>query len=108
MLATKDLQIHHKAAILDTSMASHPCLVIEVPPEEQEAVRAALETLSQVRTGISVQSIVLHALRTAAEQAYFWTPEWQAKERAADEAIAEGRVRTFDTMEDMLNFLDWQ
>jgi hypothetical protein len=44
----------------------------------------------------------------AGEQTYFWTPEWQAKEQAADEAIAEGRVQTFDTMEDMLTFLDAQ
>jgi hypothetical protein len=43
-----------------------------------------------------------------AGQAYFWTPEWQAKERAADRAIAEGRFHTFDTIEDMLYFLDLQ
>ena len=42
------------------------------------------------------------------KQSDFYTPEWQAKEQAADQAIAEGRVRTFDTMEDMLDFLDAQ
>jgi len=46
--------------------------------------------------------------RAAVEQRTFWTPEWQAKEREADEAIAEGRVRIFDTMEEMLEFLDAQ
>ncbi|MFQ5857128.1 MAG: hypothetical protein ACE5LU_16075 [Anaerolineae bacterium] len=66
----------------------------------------ALEKLFQKGMSISAQRVVLDALRTAAEQAYFWTPEWQAKERAADQAIAEGRVKTFDTMEDMLDLLD--
>ena len=57
-------------------------------------------------TGVSAQTVVLDALRIAAEQTYFWTPEWQAKEQAADQAIAEGRVQTFDKMDQMLDFLD--
>ena len=44
----------------------------------------------------------------AAEQTYFWTPEWQEKERAANLAIAGGRVQTFDRMDDMIAFLDQQ
>ena len=36
------------------------------------------------------------------DQAYFWTPEWQAKEREADEDIAAGRYEEFSTVEDML------
>ncbi len=43
-----------------------------------------------------------------ASQAWFWTPEWQAKERAADQAITEERIRTFDSIEEMLNVLDRQ
>ena len=34
------------------------------------------------------------------DQAWFWTAEWQAKEREADEAIARGEVRTFDSFDD--------
>ena len=40
------------------------------------------------------------------DQAYFWTEEWQKGEREADEDIAAGRVKTFDTMEDFLADLD--
>jgi hypothetical protein len=36
------------------------------------------------------------------EQAWFWTPEWQAKEREADEDIAAGRVEHFDSDEAFL------
>ena len=36
------------------------------------------------------------------DQAYFYTEAWQAKEREADEDIAAGRFKTFDTMEAFL------
>ena len=60
----------------------------------------------KIWSALSAQTILLDALRTASEQAYLSTPEWQARERAADQAIAEGRVRTFDTMDEMLDFLN--
>ena len=39
-------------------------------------------------------------------QAYYWTEEWQAGEREADEDIAAGRVRTFDNPADAIKFLE--
>jgi len=47
-------------------------------------------------------------LAAETDQAYFWTEQWQAMERAADEAAAQGQFRTFDTMDEMLDFLDAQ
>ncbi|MCL6447668.1 MAG: AbrB/MazE/SpoVT family DNA-binding domain-containing protein [Armatimonadetes bacterium] len=41
-----------------------------------------------------------------AEQAWFWTREWQAGEKEADEDIAAGRVKTFDRVDDLLEELD--
>jgi hypothetical protein len=41
-----------------------------------------------------------------AEQAWFWTNEWQAKEREADENLAAGHVTTFDTAEGFLAHLE--
>jgi antitoxin MazE len=38
-------------------------------------------------------------------QRWFWTPEWQAKEREADEDIAQGRVKEFESAEDLLKDL---
>jgi hypothetical protein len=106
MSTMKNVPVHHQAVILDTSDSRISRLVIEIPPEQEQAVQSALETLSRMETGVSAQTIVLDALRVAAEQTYFWTPEWQAKEQAADQAIAERRVWTFDTMDQMLDFLD--
>lgn len=36
--------------------------------------------------------IVRQQVTVDREQAWFWTPDWQAGEREADEDIAEGRV----------------
>jgi len=39
---------------------------------------------------------------TDPSQAWFWTPEWQAKEREADEDIAAGRGERFESDEEFL------
>ena len=40
------------------------------------------------------------------DQLWYWTKEWQEKEREADEDIAAGRVERFDSMEELLASLD--
>jgi AbrB family looped-hinge helix DNA binding protein len=39
-------------------------------------------------------------------QAYFWTKRWQEGEREADNDIKAGQVRTFDSVEELINDLD--
>ena len=40
------------------------------------------------------------------DQAWFYTPEWQAKEKEADEAIARGDLDgPFDSAEDLIAYL---
>jgi antitoxin MazE len=39
------------------------------------------------------------------DQLWFWTPEWQEKEREADKDIAEGRVKEFSSVEELLKDL---
>jgi hypothetical protein len=39
------------------------------------------------------------------DQAWFWTPEWQAKEREADEDLRLGRYTDFDNIDDFINSL---
>ena len=94
---------------LDTADARRPQLVVTVPLDQTDSVREALAKLaSSTSLGASAQEVILNALRAAAEQVYFWTPEWQEKERAADLSIAEGRVQTFDRIDEMIDFLDQQ
>lgn len=39
------------------------------------------------------------------DQAWFWTKDWQAMERKAEEDIASGRVQTFDGTDQFLDDL---
>ncbi len=40
------------------------------------------------------------------DQAYFWSSEWQAAEREAEEDIKAGRVKTFSSVEELIQDLD--
>jgi len=40
------------------------------------------------------------------EQAWFWTREWQAKEREADDDLTAGRVTTFKSDDELLGALE--
>lgn len=60
------------------------------------------------------QKAKLHASETSAdrrvveidpEQAWFWTDEWQAGEREADEDLRLGRYEEFDTIDEMFDSL---
>lgn len=72
-----------------------------------ESVRAALhvsegDEVAFVDTG---RGIVV----CPADQALFWTPEWQEGEREADEQIASGNLSpVFDSVDDMFDHLDRQ
>jgi AbrB family looped-hinge helix DNA binding protein len=39
-------------------------------------------------------------------QAYFWTQKWQEGEQEADADIKAGRVKTFDTADELIQDLD--
>ena len=39
-------------------------------------------------------------------QAYFWAKKWQEGEREADEDIKAGRVKTFDSVDELISDLE--
>jgi hypothetical protein len=39
-------------------------------------------------------------------QAYFWTKQWQKGEKEAAEDIKAGRVKTFDSVDELIKDLD--
>jgi hypothetical protein len=41
-------------------------------------------------------------------QAWYWTPEWQAAEREADQDIQSGRTRRFTDADEAIAFLNEQ
>ena len=49
--------------------------------------------------------IPIKTIKVPRDEAWFWTPEWQAKEKEADKDISTGRYRDFDTLENLLKDL---
>ncbi len=56
--------------------------------------------------GAGVFLLEIAAGRIDADQAWFWTREWQAKEREADADLAAGRSTTYESDDDFLVALD--
>ena len=81
-------------------------LIIDVPADQQASVNQAIDQLQAAQRPVG--GLIVESLLTAVEQAYFWTPDWQAKEQAADADLAAGRYQRFDSMDDLLGFLDAQ
>ncbi len=48
----------------------------------------------------------ISAGRIDPEQAWFWTHEWPAKEREADDELAAGQVTRYESDEEFLDALD--
>src|ERR671931_1139153 len=75
-------------------------------PEEIRAA-ARLEEGDLLDAEITEEGILLRPRKVIdATQAWFWTPEWQAKEREADEDAAAGRVERFDGDDEFLAALE--
>ncbi len=75
-------------------------------PEEIRAA-AHLEEGDLLEAEITEDGILLRPQKVIdATQAWFWTPEWQAREREADADLAAGRLETFDSGEEFLDALD--
>ena len=79
---------------------------ITLPPEVRRALR--VEVGDRLDFQISDDGDVhVRGMKTVpADQAWFWTPEWQAMEREADEDIAAGRTVSFHSVEEMDAYLD--
>lgn len=78
---------------------------LTIPADIRQAAR--LEEGDPVEVEIVDDGILLRPMKLIeASQAWFWTPEWQAGERQADDDIAAGRVERYDSDEDFLAALE--
>jgi bifunctional DNA-binding transcriptional regulator/antitoxin component of YhaV-PrlF toxin-antitoxin module len=66
----------------------------------------------RIRKGAKLEVLVsggvIHLIppgRIRKDQRYFYTPEWQAKEREADADIAAGRVKSYSDVEALIRDL---
>ena len=66
---------------------------------------AAARALPTEATNTGPRGVRFEPFRSA-EQAWFWTREWQAREREADDDPAAGRVTRYESDEEFLAALD--
>jgi hypothetical protein len=74
----------------------------ELAPEIRRAWTSAVEVGQRLDEWerITFRSGTLSASdERDSDQAWFWTDEWQAKEREADEALRQGRFERFESEE---------
>lgn len=53
----------------------------------------------------SVKKEIRKAVKIPKTQAWFWSKGWQAKEKAADKALKEGRTHSYSSVEDLIEGL---
>ncbi len=58
----------------------------------------------QIEDG-TARLLPITTLKVPRDQAWFWTKEWQEKERQADEDIAAGNFRDFDSLDALMKEL---
>jgi len=74
-------------------------------PEEIRAA-AHLEEGDLLDAELTDDGIILRPQKVVdATQAWFWTPEWQSGERAAEGDLTTGRVETFSSGDEFLRAL---
>ncbi|MCS6903178.1 MAG: AbrB/MazE/SpoVT family DNA-binding domain-containing protein [Candidatus Bipolaricaulota bacterium] len=72
---------------------------VKLPSKVRQALR--LKSGDALEIHVIDGHILMRPVRDP-EQAWFWTPEWQAKEREADEDFKAGRFKSFTNVEDLI------
>jgi AbrB family looped-hinge helix DNA binding protein len=77
---------------------------VTIPKEIREEVHLAEGDLIEfaVRDGCV---IIIPKKAIDADQAYFWTSEWQKKETEVEDALDKGEYKEFRTVEDLIKDL---
>jgi hypothetical protein len=100
------------ARILDAFKATAKALENDAGPcDNKNVTKSELhELVDRLPEGaVDGAAILLEEIsdgRIDSDQAWFWTREWQARERDADDDLAAGRVTTFESNEEFLAALD--
>ena len=76
-------------------------LIIHVTDEQRQQI----EERARQQGFNTPDDYLLSLVKDDADQAYFWSKQWQAGEEQADRDIAAGHIKTFDTMDDLISDL---
>jgi len=76
---------------------------VAIPKKVLETLRLKPgDEIEFVIEGNTAKIVPIKTIRVPRDQAWFWTPEWQEKEKEADEDIRKGRYQEFENVEDLL------
>lgn len=90
--------------------------MVTIPLDKMQALARQAQLANAARQPLEIPAEMVgpladylrETLAITEEQAWFWSEEWQAGERQAEADIAAGRVKTFDSMDDLLIDLEQQ
>lgn len=82
---------------------------VKVTRRGQVTLPASLRNAAQIEEGDYIQFLIdgttinlIVKKLIDKSQTYFWTREWQESEREADEDIRAGRLKTFDSVDELI------
>jgi len=88
-------------------------MIVELRQKSQVTIPADILKALNLKTGDKLEftvqdgKIILQPVVTVPkDQAWFWTKDWQAAEKEVDEQIKNGKVKSFDNVDDAIRFLD--
>jgi hypothetical protein len=79
-------------------------LLSRLPAAESASEKESRDQITRLNTARNLAMAIM--LMVNPEHAWFWTPQWQARERAADRSITESRGTFYATGEDFLASLE--
>lgn len=90
--------------------------IVKIGPKHQVTIPSELFTILNLKPGDLIEAqlrdkeiVLIPQKLIPKDQAWFWTKEWQQKEREADEAIARGELSgPFETADELLKHLHKQ
>jgi len=77
---------------------------ITLPASVRKELRVEEGDLVEIEI-IDEKAVLIPKKLVDKNQTYFWTKEWQEAEREASEDIKAGRVKTFDSAEELIKDL---
>jgi hypothetical protein len=76
---------------------THVSIPVELLPEFEAWGKTTAELFGKLR-----QKAGLPPKDVPEDQAWFWTEEWQAMEREADEDVKAGRYKRFESVDELI------
>ena len=84
---------------LSAALRRKGVVTIPLPIREELDLHEGDNLLVTIEDG---KIVLIPAALIPRDQAWFWTPEWQAREREADADLAADRTRSFEDEDDFL------